>query len=173
MPRIKILVTLLACLGFYQSMASADTLAIPKDFKNLVGCWAGSITYLDYTSNKPFSMPAAMKVKDFGNSSHIIYAMSYPKEPSANSVDTLMITENGRSLNHEIIVIRQPYGNDSLLLVTEISGIDGNDHQPALIRHSYLLGRNSYSVKKEVQFTGQTRWILRNEYRFTRVKDCN
>lgn len=173
MPRIKMLVLILSCLGFYQSMASSDTLTTTQDFKNLVGCWTGSITYLDYTSNKPFSMPAAMRVKNFGSSSQIIYAMSYPKEPSANSVDTLFITESGRSLNREVIIIRKQYSSDSLLLVTETPGIDGNDHKPALIRHSYLLGRNSYAVKKEVQFNGQTQWILRNEYRFTRLKDCN
>ena len=35
-----------------------------NDFTNLIGCRDGSLTYLDYASNKPFSMPAQMILKD-------------------------------------------------------------------------------------------------------------
>ena len=119
-------------------------------------------------------MPAELVVKEFKNNSTFIPCMLlYPQEPKANTPDTIYITNGGRYLNDELIKRKQSYRNDSLEIVTEIQGIDGNDHKPALIRHTYNIGRKSYSLKKEVLFTGQAQWILRNKYQFSRVKNCN
>ena len=118
-------------------------------------------------------MPADLVVKDFGNSNAIVYALIYPNEPKANSTDTLFISEQGRKLNNERITWKKKYKGDSLKIITAIPGIDGNDNKQAIIRHTYLLSSNTYSIKKEVQFTGQTQWILRNEYKFTRKTPCN
>ena len=49
-------------------------------------------------------------------------------------------------------------------LVTEIVGEDGNDHKKAILRHTYELMSNKYSIKKEVKFEGSEIWIKRNEY---------
>jgi len=140
-----------------------------KDLKNLKGCWQGTITYLDYSSNKPFSMPANMEVKDFRETNTIIYSMIYPKEPKANATDTIFISGDGTKVNGEMIISKKIFRKDSLLIITESKGIDGNDNKPATFRHSYLLGKHTYSTKKEVQFTGEAPWILRNEYRFRKI----
>ncbi len=118
-------------------------------------------------------MPAELLVKDFKNSDTIICALLYPEEPKANTPDTFLVSKDGKLLNNERITDKRPPGKDSIVLTTEIMGIDGNDHKAALIRHTYILGRNSYSIKKEVRFTGQSQWILRHEYRFTRKKPCS
>jgi hypothetical protein len=54
-------------------------------------------------------------------------------------------------------------------LVTEIAGEDGNDHKKAILRHTYTLKSNNYSVVKDVKFDGTDVWIKRNEYQL--VKD--
>lgn len=41
----------------------AQTKVIPEDLKTLIGSWEGSLTYLDYQTNKPFTMPATVVVK--------------------------------------------------------------------------------------------------------------
>ena len=168
--RLSILLSMVYCLSFYHAFSYSDSTITSKDLKNLAGYWEGSLTYLDYSSNKPFSMPANIVVKDFKNSNLIICSLIYPKEPNANALDTIFISKDGRLLNNAAITFKRRFNNDSLQVVTEIRGNDGNDNKAAIIRHTYMLGRNSYSVKKEVQFAGQTAWILRNEYRFKRVK---
>jgi hypothetical protein len=173
MKRRIILVTI-CCLSFCYSFSYSDSKIRSKDLKNLIGCWEGSLTYLDYSTNKPFSMPANIIVKDFKRSNTIICSLIYPKEPNANSADTIFISKDGRSLNNAAVKTKRSLGEDSLEIVTEIAGIDGNDHKDATIRHTYILGKNNYSTKKEVQFVGQTQWIVRNEYKFNRMKQpCN
>ena len=171
--KYKIFLSIICCLSFYHSFSYSDSTIRSKDFSNLVGCWEGSLTYLDYTSNKPFTMPANIIVKDFKNKKKITYSLMYPKEPGANSLDTIFISTNGRVLNNEVIQTKNSFNKDSIEIVTERSGIDGNDNKPAVIRHTYILGKRSYSIKKEVQFVGQSQWILRNEYKFVRMKSCN
>lgn len=170
--KYKILLCLFYCLSQYQSFSYSDSTIAAKELKGLTGCWKGSITYLDYSSNKPFSMPANMIVGDFKKNDIIAYSMIYPKEPSANALDTIFISKDGRSFNNEPVKSKRKISKDSLVIVTEISGTDGNDNKPAAIRHTYILGKSSYSFKKEVQFVGQTLWILRNEYKFVRLKPC-
>lgn len=170
--KYRILFSLIYCLSFYPSYSNSDSTIKPKDFKNLVGCWKGSLTYLDYTSNKPFSMPANIIVKDFKTNNNIICSFIYPEEPGANAPDTIFITKNGRYLNNEEIKTKKKFKRDSLEILTETEGIDGNDNKAAKIRHTYTLGRNTYSIKKEVQFIGQSQWIIRNEYKFIRIKPC-
>ena len=166
----SILFSIICCLGFYNAYSYSDSTITPADFKTLIGYWEGSLTYLDYTSNKPFSMPANILVKDFKNSNLIICSLIYPKEPNANSLDTMFISEDGRLLNNDFVKIKSRYNNDSIKVVTEITGTDGNDNKGAIIRHTYILGKHSYSIKKEVQFVGQNQWILRNEYNLLRVR---
>lgn len=167
-----ILFTIMGCLLLAISFSFTDPVISSRDFKGLIGCWSGSLTYLDYTSNKPFSMPVTITVKDFSNSNLVICSLEYPKEPAANALDTIFISKDGRLLNNETVKTKRVFGKDSLEIVTEITGVDGNDNKPAILRHTYLLGRNNYSIRKEVHFAGQNDWILRNEYKLVRAKAC-
>jgi pSer/pThr/pTyr-binding forkhead associated (FHA) protein len=117
-------------------------------------------------------MPADIVVRDFGNSNSIIVSFLYPKEPKANGNDTLRISANGRTLNGEPVKSKQWIHKDSLEIITEIDGRDGNDNKPAIIRHTYLLSAKTFLQRKEVMFAGDTKWILRNEYKFMRKEDC-
>ena len=170
--KLRIFLSIVYCLSFFNSFSFSDSTITSKDFKNLTGCWQGSLTYLDYSTNKPFSMPANIIVKDFKKNNIIVCSFIYPNEPKANALDTIFISKDGRLLNNEPIKTKRSFGNDSLEIVTEINGMDGNDNKAAIIHHTYIIGSSTYSIKKEVQFIGQTKWILRNEYKFIRVKPC-
>lgn len=142
-----------------------------KDIKRVVGCWEGTLTYLDYSSNKPFSMPANLNVSQIGKSDSFSFANLYPEEPNANSVDTVTISPNGKAMNKEVVKSKHTLKDGSLEIVTELLGEDGNDNKKATFRFTYIIGPHVYEHKKEVQFVGTSTWILRHEYKYKR-KSC-
>lgn len=141
-----------------------------KEFKQLVGCWQGTLTYLDYTSGKPFTMPANLNVMQKKSKDQLILQHIYPKEPKANAVDTLQLDKGSRIDGNEVISKQRTKGE--LIIITQRNGVDGNDNKQALIRYTYTVSKKKYVKKKEVQFAGTFNWILRNEYNYTAV-ECN
>ena len=138
------------------------------DFGKLVGHWQGKLTYLDYQSNQPYTMQAVLDVVRIGAGSQFEFRNSYPKEPGANSTDTVTISNDGKLLDNEKVTGRRLLKDGSLEIVTEVLGKDGNDDKPAVIRHTYTLGSTSYLVIKEVQFAGEKNWIKRHEYSYAK-----
>lgn len=140
-----------------------------SDFTVSLGTMKGSLTYLDYTSGKPFSMPAnyTLSAGDNANGAIIRY-MEYPQEPKANGSDTFRISRDGTMLDGELVTARKQFPDGSLQIVTEKEDVDGNDHRAARIRHTYLIGKNTFSIKKEVRFTGEEKWIQRHLFSFSR-----
>jgi hypothetical protein len=139
-----------------------------KDLQVFLGSWQGSLTYLDYTSGKPYTMPANLEVKQIGSTNAFRFSHSYPNEPKANSSDTLLLSTDGRMLNEEIVRAVRILPDSNQEIITAYRGKDGNDNKPALIRHTYLVGPKTLHIRKDILFDGQTKWIERNEYRFTR-----
>lgn len=171
--KFRIIVSLLFCLGACNAFSFSDSTVSPADLKKLAGCWEGSLTYLDYSTGKPFTMPANILVKDFANNNSIVVSYIYPKEPKANGNDTILISADGRTFNGKPVKTKRWINENKLEIITEIDGKDGNDHKPAVIRQTYTLNGKTYSVKKEVMFVGQSQWILRNEYKFQRTERCD
>ena len=139
-----------------------------KDFKPAFGNWKGTLTYLDYSSGKPYSMPCNMILNpDKANPQQIVIAFEYPNEPKANGNDTLVISNDGKMIDKGVVVTKKKKGG-MLLVITEENGVDGNDSRKAVIRHIYEAGKKSFSIRKEVKFEGEEKWILRNEYKMAR-----
>ena len=152
---------------FFYSTTNAQILQI-KDLSSSLGDWEGKLTYLDYTSGKPYTMAANIKINLTEDNNGYIMSFEYPKEPHANAKDTTYILNNLFG-NEKIVAFKNDKSGD-FSLVTEKNGIDGNDHQKAILRHSYLLSANTYSIVKEVKFDGTDKWIKRHEYVFTKIK---
>lgn len=139
-----------------------------KDFKPAFGKWKGTITYLDYTSGKPFTMPCNITVsKDKKNSNQLILAFEYPEEPKANGNDTLKISADGSMIDNEKVISKESK-NGILQIITERNGVDGNDSKKALIRHLYTISKEIFIIRKEVKFDGEDKFIMRNEYKMSR-----
>ena len=47
---------------------------IQKDFYKLSGTWEGSLTYLDYSSGKPYTMPANVEIKRIGKTNKFVFS---------------------------------------------------------------------------------------------------
>ncbi|MEO7047634.1 MAG: hypothetical protein ABI091_20210 [Ferruginibacter sp.] len=141
-----------------------------KDFDKLVGSWQGSLTYLDYSSGKPYTMSADIDIKRIGKTNQFSFSNIYPKEKSANGIDTITISKDGKYIDKELVKSRRKLANGDIEIITEEPGKDGNDNKPATIRHTYTFGKTTYKNKKDVQFAGETEWINRHEYSYVRKK---
>ena len=140
------------------------------DLKSLSGCWEGNLTYLDYSSGKPYSMPAVIMVKPIAGTDDLSVSNIYPNEPKANSTDTLWLNSEQRTINKEAVQSRKIFDDGTLQVITEARGVDGNDNKKATFRYTYTIGKEIYTNKKEVRFNGTSTWITRHEYTFKRCK---
>lgn len=156
---------LLQGMTAFSQIRTAITMA---DFQPILGNWEGTLTYLDYSTHKPFTMPANLSIQQIGHSSRILFANQFPDEPNANWTDTIVISEDGAMINDETIVSKKILENGDVEWITEVMGKDGNDEKPALLRYTYYFGSNEYYLKKNVQFVGETEWIQRHLYSYRR-----
>lgn len=164
----KLQLILLALALQITSFSQTTQQVAVDDLKQLTGFWKGTLTYLDYSSGKPYTMPANLEVSQLNGSAQFRFLNSYPDEPHANSADTIRINENGTRFNQERMVSRKKRADGSLEIVTHEPGTDGNDQREALFRHTYTISATQFIRKKEVQFKGTKIWIKRHEYRYSR-----
>jgi hypothetical protein len=137
-----------------------------KDLSNSFGSWEGKLTYLDYASGKPYTMSANIKIGLTADGKGYVFEYEYPKEPHANSKDSIFF--NGNYFGRDKIVEFKKDAENGFKLITEIQGNDGNDNKKAVLRHTYLLKSNTFSITKDVKFEGTNNWIKRNEYLLNR-----
>ena len=165
---MKSMLVSLLCLTVSVLSAQSPAAVSVKDFAIAAGPWKGKLTYLDYTSVKPYTMPANITLRILADNSSIELAFVYPDEPKANGKDTLFISGNGSMLNKAKIISKKLLPDGSIQIITDINGKDGNDNKSAILRHIYTIGKNNFSNRKEVKFEGADQWIMRNEYVFSR-----
>jgi hypothetical protein len=149
--------------------AAAQQTVNTNDFKPAFGKWKGSLTYLDYSSGKPYTMPANVTLSKDGNNAHqLIFAFVYPDEPKANGNDTLVISDDGLQIDGSMVVSKKKNSDGALEIITERNGVDGNDNRKAVIRHIYIISKKKFISRKEVRFDGEEKFIMRNEYKMSR-----
>jgi hypothetical protein len=165
MKKLLIALLLLPFFAFTQTISPV----IIKDFKPAFGKWTGSLTYLDYSSGKPYTMPANVTIsKGSDNKQQLLLAFEYPDEPKANGNDTLVISDDGLNIDGATVVAKTKNNDGSLVIITDKEGVDGNENRSATLRHIYTVGKKIFSNRKEVRFKGEEKFILRNEFKMRR-----
>ena len=162
-----ILLILIAVQSF--GVFSATEARIKRnDLQILTGAqWSGTLTYLDYRSRKPVSIPVNLSVKpNAGDDRSWVFTYNYPDEPHANSEEILRLSKDGRSINGEVVLERTDLRDNTIRVVTEKKGED--DNRSASIRYTYLLNVSSFSITKEVRYEGDDKYFERNFYRWKR-----
>lgn len=161
------LVLFLATKADAQSPAKnpSDTRISAEEIKIIKGNWSGTLTYIDYTSNKPFSMPAELLVENGNNGYQFILNYNYPNEPQANSRGKFKLSKDGSKINKKQIVSIER-ADEGLIAKTEYKGKD--NRREAVIRNSYLINADKLVISKEVRFELSEEWLKRNEYSFKR-----
>jgi hypothetical protein len=150
----------------FSAHIQAQNTVTPDDIKSLIGEWTGSLTYIDYSSGKPYTMPANVAISEGKNEYQLVLSYSYPKEPKANNKEKIKISSDGAQLNNHPVMSKQKLPEGQLEITTEYSGKDNN--KAALIRNIYTLGEEVFIVKKVVKFENSEAWLERNIYSFTR-----
>ena len=167
----KILIVFAILLSFENyaqttSIDSSEKVVTLEDLKIILGEWTGTLTYVDYRTNKPFTMPSNVDIKQGKNENQLLLFITYPNEPKANSKDKIKISDNGQQLNKNDVKSNQKMSNGQVIITTEYLGKDNN--KQALIRNVYILGDKEFVIRKEVKFENSNEWIKRNEYSFNR-----
>jgi len=139
----------------------------PEDIEIIIGDWTGSLTYVDYSSNEPYTMPADVTVRQGKNKNKFTLNFKYPNEPNANSKGQISISKKGDKINTEIVVSKRKLSNEQLEIITEYNGKDNK--KKALISNKYILSTKQFVIRKEVRFENSNEWVMRNEYRFKRL----
>ena len=77
----------------------------PSQLKIIEGAWVGSLTYLDYKSGKPFTMPANITFQQSKDNPNIfLRSIGYSTEPHANQKDSMIISMDGRMIDEYTII---------------------------------------------------------------------
>lgn len=166
---MNVLVSVLLVATSFWGLAFQHTPKVnTKDLQRLSGAqWSGTLTYLDYRTNKKVSILSDLSVTQLTKDKlSWVFDYRYPKEPKANSRDTVVISGNGTIIDGETVIERTNLDGDTVRVVTEKSGTDNNKN--ALLRFTYLFSAGSFSVKKEVRYEGTNEFIERNQYSWKR-----
>jgi hypothetical protein len=155
-------VVFFSLLSTYNS--SAQTKISSADFKQAIGSWSGTLTYLDYQNGEPFSMPVELRIVQIEEKNKFTFYFSFPDEPHANSEETFSISDGGTMLNREPVLSKSLLEDGNLEIITESKGTD--DELPATIRQTYIIGADVFVTRKDVRFVGQGEWLNRNEFNF-------
>ena len=137
-----------------------------QDLRIIIGNWEGNLTYLDYQSGEPYTMPANLEVEQGKDENSLVLNHIYPNEPKANSSGKLKITKNGTLLNKHLVTSRKELENGHIQIQTEHDGKD--DNKKALIQYTYIMGEELFVMRKEVQFEKEGKWIKRNEFKYSK-----
>ncbi|MBK8610083.1 MAG: hypothetical protein IPL84_09070 [Chitinophagaceae bacterium] len=137
------------------------------DLEKIRGQWTGSLTYLDYTSNKSETVQASLEVS-MKNKTVFMFAYSYPNEPGRGGKEKFKLSENGSKINNMKVIerIEQPEGGYKIVL--EEKGKDGNEGRTAIFRHIFEKKDQQLTITKMVKFEGTDDFFQRNQYQFKR-----
>ena len=162
-----ILALLIGSLSF-GSVSIKEAKIQRDDVQLLTGAqWAGTLTYLDYRSNKKVSIPANLTVKPNGDDKWSwVFEYQYPDEPHANSSEIIRLSKDGRSMNDEVVLERTSLPEGTVRFVTEKKGEDNN--RSASIRYTYSLNAKSFSIRKEVRYDDEDQFFERNGFDWKR-----
>jgi len=166
---MKIFITCVASLSLFLGFIFMDAPKLKRsDLQLLTGAqWTGTLTYLDYSTNKKVSIASKLLVTQSSAGKFAwVFDYQYPDEPKANGTKEVILSPDGTTISGEKVVERTKVDGSPLRITTEKTGSE-NDKQ-ALFRFTYLISAKSFSIKKEVRYEGTTDFIERNQYSWTR-----
>lgn len=138
----------------------------PEDLDTLIGEWTGTLTYIDYRSNEPYTMPADVNIKKGKSENKFILDNIYPNEPKANNTDKLVLSKDGNKINNYPIVSSTELPDGVIQIKTEHAGKDNN--QKALIQNIITISQDKFINAKYVKFENSEEWIKRSEFNYRR-----
>ena len=137
------------------------------DLQPAAGTWKGSLTYLDYSSEKKETIKAGVVLR-INDTSEYSIGFFYSDEPDHNQTVKYIIKENGSLVNDKKVIEKTRLLDGSLRIVLESRGSDGNDRMQATLRDVLVVGPDSFTISKWVLFDDADEYFERNKYVFSR-----
>jgi hypothetical protein len=126
--------------------------------------WKGTLTYRDYSP--PYrDVTLLVEAKVQAVAGGLSVALHYPREPGADGISALLLTEGGRVFDGEAVILAERK-DDTLQVITE--GACQDDDRPAMCRHVYSFAVKQLGWRKLVTYAGDGGAVRRNEYTLTR-----
>ena len=165
---MKDTITIILSLSIFlfTSISFGQNTVQPEILENTIGEWEGALTYLDYQTNEPFTMPVNLRIENGKNKYQFKLFLEYPKESNANSTDKIKISKDGTKINKADVISNRKISEEEFEIITQYSGKDNN--RKAAIRVIYIIGKTELIIRKEVKFENTENWILRSEYKYRR-----
>ena len=161
---------MLSFLLFAAGLSAQQQPLQPQHLAPLVGSWNGELEYLDYGSHALTRIPATLLVEPLGARSWRM-GFGYTAEPHANEMDTVVLAEDGRTLDGQTVVWVEQPAPDSVWI--HLSSIGDDDGHPSAIARTWTAGPHGCTLLKEVRHlaapgvTGDA-YFVRHIYRFRR-----
>jgi hypothetical protein len=165
---------LLTAFVIVRAEAQTATKIEGKNLKVLAGSWKGELTYLDYKDDKSKVVLKVRTTNVWANPNltrNIVFTEPNGKEIKSDSV--LKIGDDKRSLLEDKDtwrVVKNVFDRDKQqrIVVLETNGEDNN--KKAILRKTLVIGKNQYTITKEVSYESGSEFFFRNEFRFTRAE---
>lgn len=151
----------------FAAAISGQTIS-PNDLKLIEGKqWIGTLTYLDYGSNKKTSIKSNVTItKSDKKVGTWRFDYAYPDEPKADSKEDAILSSDGKTFDGETVIENTKLPGGGRRIVTTKPGKD-ND-RTALYRFTYDFTSTKFSVRKDVLIDGSKEYFERNTYAWTR-----
>lgn len=144
-------------------------LTTEADMDALTGpAWKGTLTYLDYTSEKTTTIASTLVVvrRPASGAASWDVRIGYTDEPEKDGGETVTMSRGRDEFLGARIVERARLEGGTLRITTEARGED--DRRPALIRKIHTLGPTRYVLRKMVRFDGTAEFFERHRYDWSR-----
>ena len=163
-----IFIVLFFSMSFCRVPAQSSVSVTANELTNLNGCWTGTISHSGTMIRKPFSTTSSLTIASGSDNRQFTFLHIYSTQAGDQSADTVMISNDGRTINGAAVTAKKATTNGVVEIITEEKGMDEDYNQPVLVRKIYITGKNLFGFKKQIRQEGQTDWIDREEYNYTR-----
>ncbi|RYU82458.1 DoxX family protein [Hymenobacter persicinus] len=169
-PRVALAGALLLALLTAPVAAQAPATVAMRELAGLARPWQGSLTYLDYQTKRPVTLPTVLNGMQSAPRELVLdFIYQEPEGGQVKGYDKLQLSADGRRIIWDgtpmQVISRQREADRTLVLVLEGPGQD--DNRACLIRRTLRLGTRQLSVVKEVKYADSAAFLTRNTYRFT------
>lgn len=162
---MKTLFSTICILVLTIAVDAQDTIKL-SDFESLNNTsWKGSLTYIDYQSEKPETVNATMQLKIVNDK--IISNVQYTYEPKKNNKVVVKIKKNGTYFGNEK-VINFSKTNGVRTLKTIYQAKDNGKKANVFVTHT--LTDSTYVVITEIEYLGTNQRFTRNSYNYKKIE---
>ena len=150
-----------------QSFAQSESGVTLDNFSNFPGSWKGTSKYFDANTGKYISASVEMDIYSIKKSDSLTFLSFKPNEKTTTSVELIINSKGGQLINSRDVKYKYYSKSDSLEIIKEYSGYL-EFYGIVLIKRTFIIGKESYLTRQEIQMPSQSSWLTLYEKRCAR-----